>query len=74
MATILARQRIYEIGETVTPSNFIPLPHLLEHFELQPLGFACWETKPDSEVCAFYVFVPLTKKATDLINRVPAGG
>ena len=32
-----------------------------------PRLFACWETKPDPEVCAFYVFVPLTKKATKLL-------
>jgi hypothetical protein len=58
-------QEIYQVGYAAIGREFLELDLLQAHFDRQPLGFACWETRSDHIIRLFYVFVPLTKKATE---------
>ncbi len=57
-------QEIYNVGYAAIGREFLDLDLLQAHFERQPHGFACWETRSDHAIRLFYVFVPLTKRAT----------
>jgi len=57
-------KEIYEVGYAAIGREFLELDLLQAHFDRQPHGFACWETRSDHAIRLFYVFVPLTKKAT----------
>lgn len=58
-------QEIYQVGYAAIGREFLELDLLQAHFQRQPHGFACWETRADRTIRLFYVFVPLTKKATE---------